>query len=170
MKGMKIDAHRVARLLGIVFCAAALQACAADWGGGVHLAQGDAVRGSKAFVDLRCHACHEIEGFSAPTPIVAATRVMLGGQTARVRTYGDLVTSIANPSHRLARGYSPEEVTVDGVSLMALIHLNDVMTVQQLVDLAAFLQSEYDVVPPPIRLEDFYAPDDAGGRSPAPGL
>jgi hypothetical protein len=39
---------------------------------------------------------------------------------------------------------------------MSLIGLNEVMTVQQLVDLAAFLQTEYEVVPPPIRLEDVY--------------
>ena len=132
----------------MVFSAAALQACATRWGGDIHLPQGDAVQGRKAFVELRCHACHEIEGLDAPTPIVAATRVVLRGETARGETYGDLVTSIANPSHRLARGYPPEAVAVDGVALMSLIRLNDVMTVQQLVDLVAFLQSEYDVAPP----------------------
>jgi len=110
---------------------------------------------------LRCHFCHEVAGFDPPTPIVAATRVILGGQTTHVRSYGELVTSIANPSHRLARGYPPETVAVDGVALMSLIYLNDVMTVQQLVDLVAFLQTEYEVVPPPIRLHEVYPSDDA---------
>jgi hypothetical protein len=35
---------------------------------------------------------------------------------------------------------------------MSLAYLNDVMTVQQLVDLVAFLQPTYEVVqPPPVR-------------------
>ena len=71
------------------------------------------------------------------------------------------MTSIANPSHRLARGYPPETVAVEGVSLMSLIYLNDVMTVQQLVDVVAFLQPRYEVVPPPIRLGDIYPSEDA---------
>jgi hypothetical protein len=162
MKGAKANAQRGVRVLAMVFSAAALQACATEWGGrGVHLPQGDAVKGREAFVDLRCHVCHEIEGFAPPTPIVAATRVMLGGPTARIKTYGDLVTSIANPSHRLARGYPEEAVAVDGVPLMSLIRLNEVMTVQQLIDLAAFLQTVYDVVPPPIGLDEVYPSDDA---------
>jgi len=161
MTTKKTDAHRILRALAIVFSAAALQACATQWGRGVHLPQGDADRGRGAFVDLRCNACHEIEGFDPPTPIAARTRVMLGGQTTRVKTYGDLVTSIANPSHRLASGYSPETVAVDGVPLMTLIYLNDLMTVQQLVDLVAFLQTEYEVAPPPIRIGEVYPSEDA---------
>jgi hypothetical protein len=168
MKGTKTTTHCLLQLLVTAFAAASLQACAAQWRGGAQLPQGDALQGRKAFVDLRCHACHEIEGLEFPTPIVAASRVLLGGQTARIKTYGDLLTSIANPSHRLARGYPPEAVALDGVALMTLIRLNEVMTVQQLVDLAAFLQAEYEVVPPPIRFEDVYESDDAGARSQAP--
>jgi hypothetical protein len=146
---MKASAHWI-RVLTIVISAVALQACATEWDRrGIHLPQGDAAKGREAFVDLRCSACHEIEGFDPPTPIVAATRVLLGGQTSRVKTYADLVTSIANPSHRLTRGYPSEAVAVDGVPLMTLIRLNELMTVQQLVDLAAFLQTAYEVVPPP---------------------
>lgn len=164
-----LNAHRLIALLGVLFSAAGLQACATEWGRrSVHLPQGDAVRGREAFVDLRCHACHEIAGFDPPTPIVAATRIKLGGQTARVKTYEDLLTAIANPSHRLARGYPPEAVAVDGVALMSLIRLNEVMTVQQLVDVAAFLQTAYEVIPPPIRLEDVYPSEDGGALSQAP--
>jgi hypothetical protein len=167
MKGTRTNVRPLLRLLAVVLSAAGLSACASA-NRGVYLPQGDAARGREAFVDLRCHACHEVEGFNPPTPIVAATRVRLGGQTARVKTFGDLVTSIANPSHRITRGYPPDAVAVDGVSLMSLIRLNEVMTVQQLVDLAAFLQAEYDVVPPPIRLEDIYPAEDVGVLSPPP--
>ena len=171
MKGRRTNAHYLLRLFVTVFCAAALQACATEWGRrGVHLPQGDAVRGREAYVALRCHACHQIEGFNPPTPIVTATRVTLGGRTARIKTYGDLVTSIANPSHRLARGYPPETVAIDGVPLMSLIRLNEVMTVQQLVDLAAFLQAEYEVAPSPINLDDVHPSEDARALSEAPAL
>jgi sulfur-oxidizing protein SoxX len=170
MKRGNSNARRVLCLLAMAMSAAALQACATGWGRTVHLPQGDAVQGREAFVDLRCHACHEIQGFGAPTPIAAATRVLLGGQAARVKTYADILTSIANPSHRLARGYPSEDLAVDGVPLMTLIRLNEVMTVQQLVDLAAFLQPEYEVVPPPIRFDDIYPSEDAGVFSQAPRL
>ena len=69
-------------------------------------------------------------------------------QTSRVRTYGELVTSIINPSHRLAPGYDPAYVTTGGESIMTLANINAVMTVQQLIDVVAFLQSRYDVAPP----------------------
>lgn len=147
---MNGPSKQLLRVWFILTSTAVLLACANQWDqGGVHLPQGDAAKGREAFVDLRCHACHEMEGFNPPTPIVAETRVLLGGQTARVKTYGDVITSIANPSHRIAGGYPPEAIAVDGVPLMTLIHLNEVMTVQQLVDLAAFLVTAYEVVPPP---------------------
>ena len=37
---------------------------------------------------------------------------------------------------------------MNGQSLMTLPYLNDVMTVQQLIDLVAFLQGSYQVMPP----------------------
>lgn len=168
---MNGPSRQLLRVLFIVTSIAALLACANQWDrGGVHLPQGDAAKGREAFVDLRCHACHEIEGFDFPTPIMAETRVLLGGQNARVISYGDLVTSIANPSHRIARGYPPEAVAVDGAPLMTLIRLNEVMTVQQLVDLAAFLITTYEVAPPPISRKYVYDSDDAGALSQAPEL
>ena len=156
-------------LLITVFCAVALQACATQ-GSGAYMPPGDAVKGREAYVALRCHACHEIAGFDPPATIVAENRVRLGGQNDSIRTYGDLVTSIANPSHRLARDYPPDAVTVDGVSLMSLIRLNEVMTVQQLIDLAAFLQTEYEVAPPPAELEDVYPSEDDVVRSEVPAI
>jgi hypothetical protein len=154
------------RVLATVVGVAAVQACATE-SRGIQLPSGDAARGRTAFVELRCQACHEIEGFDAPTPIRAATRVLLGGRAGRVESYDDLVTSIAHPSHRLARGYPPEAVAVDGVPLMSLIRLNEVMTVQQLVDLAAFLQTAYDAASAPLEADDLYEPP-ADRQPPAP--
>ena len=111
---------------------------------GFSLPDGDAQRGRETFAQLQCNACHTVAGVEfakfagTSEPIVA-----LGGETPRVRTYGDLVTSIINPSHRFAIGYAAEDVTTDGESKMRLY--NDEMTVTQLIDLVAFLQSNYKI-------------------------
>ncbi len=157
---------RVWRMMAVVLSAVALQACAAQVRSGIYLPQGDAGRGRQAFADLKCQACHEVKGFDS-APLGTATRVRLGGQTVRIKTYGDLVTSIVNPSHRIVRDYQREAVTTDGVSSkMSLAHVNAVMTVQQLVDVVAFLQSEYEVVPPPFMpYWENYPTNDPGGFS-----
>jgi mono/diheme cytochrome c family protein len=114
---------------------------------GFRLPDGDVEAGRAAFVELQCHGCHRINGVDLPQFLgTAPVAVVLGGASRRVRTYGDLVTSIINPTHRLIAGFPAEQVSRDGESLMPV--LNDVMTVQQLIDLVALLQSSYEVVPP----------------------
>lgn len=137
--------------IALLICAVSLQAClpGPESAVGFRLPEGDRARGLQAFEALQCHACHTVEGRELPFEGTGAANVVLGGPVGRVRTYGELVTSIINPSHRLARGRSTGEVAVDGESLMETAALNDVMTVQQLIDLVAFLQAEYEVRPPP---------------------
>jgi sulfur-oxidizing protein SoxX len=127
---------------------AALAACSPDSPLGFRLPDGDAAAGRQAFVDLRCYACHEVAGVRIED-LEAIAQVELGGKTTYVKTYGELVTSIINPSHRIAPPHREGNVLPDGQSLMSYVYLNDVMTVQQLVDLVAFLQPTYQVVPPP---------------------
>ncbi len=138
------------RCLAIAACAVTLQGCFNDpeSARGFRLPPGDAEQGKLAFADLQCGACHIVQGMDEPPESMADPRVTLGGDVTRVKTYGELVTSIINPSHKLARGYLEEEVTADGESLMATAQLNQVMTVQELVDLVAFLQPLYNVRPP----------------------
>lgn len=124
--------------------------CTRDSDSSFRLPEGDAQRGREAFVALRCHDCHDVEGIDAPFVERAPARVALGGEITRVRTYGDLVTSIINPSHRITRRYPAEQVAPDGRSLMEQARLNDVLTVQQLIDIVAFLESTYRVVPPAV--------------------
>lgn len=109
---------------------------------GFRLPDGDIERGKAAFVALRCHDCHKVEGLELPPPEkTPAMAVLLGGEVANVKTYGDLVTSIIHPSHKLAARYKKEDVSRNGKSLM--IDCNEVMTVRQMIDLVAFLQSRY---------------------------
>jgi mono/diheme cytochrome c family protein len=117
---------------------------------GFSLPDGDAQRGQAVFAQLQCNACHTVTGVefpelesSADPESAAEPIVALGGVTPSVKTYGDLVTSIINPSHRFALGYAEEDVKTEGESKMRLY--NDEMTVQQVIDLVAFLQSHYEV-------------------------
>jgi mono/diheme cytochrome c family protein len=116
-------------------------------GAGFRLPDGDANQGREVFLYMQCNQCHTIAGTELPTiPFADPAYVELGGKVATVKTYGGLVTSIINPSHRLAPGYAKEKVSENGKSNMYTYNRH--MTVQELIDLVAFLQSHYDVVPP----------------------
>ena len=114
---------------------------------GFRLPDGDADAGRAAFLEMECHQCHTIEGMEFPEiEGQGAPYVQLGGKVTTVKTYGQLVTAIINPSHKLASGYARTAVARGGESRMAIY--NEHMTVQQLIDLVMFLQSTYEVVPP----------------------
>lgn len=115
-------------------------------GMGFRLPDGDPEEGKMAFIYMQCNQCHYIEGLNLPPVPDAEPYVELGGRVTHVKTYGNLVTSIINPSHKLASGYAEELISQDGESNM--YNYNRHMTVQELTDLVAFLQSHYDVVPP----------------------
>ena len=113
-------------------------------GAGFTLPDGDAQRGQATFVRLQCNVCHSVINVELDPPELPFKKmVALGGETPRVKTYGDLVTSIINPSHRFAPGLSEDETQVDGNSKMRIY--NDEMTVTELMDLVAFLQAHYTV-------------------------
>jgi mono/diheme cytochrome c family protein len=146
------------RLIALLACAAALSACGGPKSGlGFRLPDGDAQRGRDAFLVLRCHACHQVEGLDLPSTASGPASVTLGGKIVKVKTYGELVTSIINPSHRIAPLHAADVVSANA-SLMTLAYLNDVMTVQQLIDLVAFLQASYQVMPPQVSPYDYLYP------------
>lgn len=129
-----------------VLLAFSLTGCTPDpkSGAGFTLPDGDAERGKQTFAQLQCNACHTVRGVEfAPLEAAEEKVIALGGERTSVITYGELVTSIINPSHRFAAGYKQDEVETDGQSKMRVY--NDEMTVTQLMDLVAFLQSHYEV-------------------------
>ena len=86
---------------------------------------------------MGCDTCHSVSGRpELREGVDPEMNVMLGGETTRIATYGELVTSIINPSHKLARGLPQEQVSDNGVSKMT--NYNDALTVTQLIDLVAF--------------------------------
>jgi len=138
-----------ARLIALLLAAAAFNACERDYMSerGFSLPEGDPLAGKQAFLYMQCNECHTIKGLELPRVSLADPPfVELGGDVTRVKTYGDLVTSIINPSHELAKGYPLDVITVDGESKMYVY--NDYMTVQELIDIVMFLQPHYEVVIP----------------------
>ena len=117
---------------------------------GFSLPDGDIDKGREVFVELQCNACHyvgDVEQLaSGDADDEDRISVMLGGRVGSVKTYGELVTSVINPSHRLIRRYPEADVT-DQIGQSLMRNYNDVMTVQQLVDVVAFLQSNYVLEP-----------------------
>jgi len=110
---------------------------------GFRLPEGNAQRGKAAFVAYGCHTCHEVSGADLPKPTAQPpVPVILGGVVPQPMTDGQLVTSIIYPSYRLA-SYPKDQVAVNGKSRMPLFA--DKMTVQDLTDVVAFLQSQYVV-------------------------
>lgn len=139
---------RLPPAVALAIALAALPACAPapTSGKGFTLPEGNVEAGQTVFVDLKCHACHTVKDLELPEiDSEFNPKVDLGGKVVRISTYGELVTSIINPSHKLSRRYSEEAVAENGESKMK--NYNDAMTVKQLTDLVAFLQSRYELAP-----------------------
>lgn len=128
-----------------------LQACNPQ-SHGFNLPPGNVENGKSTFTRLGCNNCHRIDGViewsgeNETTPI----NVTLGGTATRIKTYGDLVTSIIHPSHKISQSWKGGMTTEDGKSRMR--NYNDIILVADLIDLVEFLQSEYEIIVP-----DYYA-------------
>lgn len=116
---------------------------------------GDAQRGKAAFVALECYACHRVSGVELPAPTVEPARIVtLGGEVNRLRTYGDLITSIIHPTQNISdllRTPLPE-----GTTKSPMKEVNDEMTVAQLIDLVTFLKPYYRKLEPLYELNPMY--------------
>ena len=126
---------------------------------GFSLPPGDPENGRLLFLEYQCIQCHTLAGTEFAGDEWRLTEdggiaVQLGGPTTRVQTYGDLVTSIINPSHRIAKGYPLEQITDDGESKMS--YYNQVMTVEDLVDIVTFLKMQYEFKSYPETIYPYY--------------
>jgi len=121
---------------------------------GFALPTGDMAQGKATFVALGCNGCHSVADIEHTAidaeierlgkPATAKVNVPLGGKTTRYRTQGELVASIINPDHKISLSYDRAAATTDS----PMIAVNEAMTIQQLIDLVAFLQDEYDIRTP----------------------
>lgn len=120
-------------------------------GTGLYLPEGDIRKGKQAFIDLKCYTCHSVAGVDLPSvPFETTISFRLGGEVSRVKTYGELVTSIINPEHVVSKKYlaSMGELAKEGIIESPMISFNNQMTVSQLIDLVMFLDSRYRLVIP----------------------
>jgi sulfur-oxidizing protein SoxX len=113
---------------------------------GFSLPDGDAEAGKIVYTRMGCNGCHSSPTIDQlPGAEDGGISVKLGGKVSVVKTYGQLVTSVINPSHRIAQSYAPENTDAMGRSKMR--NYNDVMTVGELIDLVSFLESQYELKP-----------------------
>jgi L-cysteine S-thiosulfotransferase len=113
---------------------------------GFHLPDGNPQKGRAVFAELRCHQCHQVATVGFPAPVAEPpVPVVLGGKVVRLPTDGELVTAVIDPSHHIALHSRGDVVQVGTRSRMG--ELREAMTVDQLVDLVAFLHSLYELEP-----------------------
>jgi mono/diheme cytochrome c family protein len=139
---------------GLTILAATLPVLVAGCAGsslfGFPVDEGDIAAGRQAFIDHRCHQCHSITDERLP-PLAGAGRPMLelGGPTTMVRSYADLTTSIINPNHAVSERYRDQQLLLNQEipleSPMPMPNI-DTMSVRQLLDIVAFLDSRYQVM------------------------
>lgn len=99
-------------------------------------------------MSLQCHTCHSVVGVDLPAPPSKGTvHFFIGGEVTKLRSYGDLVTSIINPSHGLSPGFDKKRLE-EGTNLSPMPEFNQVMTVAQMLDLVAFLHPRYKKLDP----------------------
>ena len=135
-------------MLFLWFCVAVFLSSCNEQAQGFALPEGDVERGKTTYKSLSCNECHSIAGIEWEGG-ADTLKIELGGISTKQKSYGELVTSVINPTHKIARRYkgkNANETTNSGISKMRMY--NEIMTVQELIDLVAFLQSQYKVKVP----------------------
>jgi cbb3-type cytochrome oxidase cytochrome c subunit len=99
--------------------------------------KGDPAKGRDVFVKLECYSCHEVRGESFPA---ASEGDKVGPELSAMGPLHDpeyFAEAIINPNAVVGSG--TEYAASDGSSKMP--SYNDVVTVQEVIDLVAFLSS-----------------------------
>ena len=99
--------------------------------------EGDPTKGRAAFAKFECYACHEVRTDTFPVP---NDRDKVGPELSAMGPLHEaeyFVESIVNPSAVIEKG--KHYAAPDGSSKMP--SFNDSMTVQELIDLVAYLRS-----------------------------
>lgn len=140
-------------LVFILLCGGVLISSCNRQARGFALPEGNIEEGKATYKKLACNECHSITGIEWRGGS-DSLKLHLGGEVSAQKSYGELVTSVINPSHKIARGYEQKTVTEGGLSKMK--NYNEAMTVQELIDLVTFLQSEYKISIPSTDYYPYY--------------
>jgi hypothetical protein len=112
---------------------------------GFYLPPGDAALGQQVFTEYKCFSCHEIPDVALPQREVEPPFVVtLGGKIQAVNNYGELLTAVLMPDHKLSRDYLKQlKAAEKEVGLSPMPYFGDEMTVTELVNLVEFLNGQY---------------------------
>lgn len=119
---------------------------------GFVLPDGDIDLGRQLFVDYDCQRCHIMDD-----PALAAYEgerdfeIRLGGEVIRVQNYGDLLTSVVIPDHRLSQKRKVVDATGKPLESTPMPDFTQKITVAELIDLVAYLHSRYSETVPEYR-------------------
>src|SRR5574341_382676 len=98
---------------------------------------GDSAKGREAFVKLECYSCHEVKGEKFPAPTEAGKVGPELSAMAPLHEPEYFAAALINPSAVIEQGKGFQ--APDGSSKMP--SFNESMTVQELIDLVAFLRA-----------------------------
>ncbi|AKA34263.1 c-type cytochrome [Flagellimonas lutaonensis] len=140
-------------LVFIFLCVGVLLSSCNEQARGFALPEGNVEAGKATYRRLACNECHSISGIEWIGGS-DSLNIPLGGDVPAKKSYGNLVTSVINPTHKIARSYEQKGTNETGLSKMK--NYNEVMTVQELVDLVTFLQTEYKISIPPTHYHPYY--------------
>lgn len=118
---------------------------------GFALPPGGLEEGKLAFSISGCDKCHSV-GNIEWKGTNEDVHIRLGGEVSSLKTYGELVTSIIHPNHEVDKKH--KDIALNNLGLSKMENFNQSLTVQELVDIVAYLQSEYNLKPP----SDYYYP------------
>jgi sulfur-oxidizing protein SoxX len=123
--------------------------CAYSPGLAFPIEQGNIAAGRQAFIDHQCNRCHSVAGVDLPQIAGAPPPLLeLGGETSMAKSYEELLTSIINPNHSISDKYREQQLLGADVPVDSPMPMPEVdnMTVRQLIDIVAFLDSRYVLV------------------------
>ena len=136
----------------ILICGGLLISSCNEQARGFALPEGEIEKGKVTYKRLACNECHSISNIEWKGG-KDNLKIQLGGDVSTQKSYGYLVTSVINPSHKVAPRYREKTSTEGDLSKMK--NYNDIMTVQELIDIVTFLQSEYHVITPPTKYSPY---------------
>lgn len=106
---------------------------------GFYLPVGDADEGRKAFTKFKCVTCHAVYfDRSLPQPVAEKPGPVLGAPE-RMHMPGEFADAIVSPSRHIMPGF--EQKDSDG-KLSRMGEFSQMMTVQELVDIVAYLMDQ----------------------------
>jgi hypothetical protein len=117
---------------------------------GFVLPEGDIAQGEQVFVDFNCHGCHTIPDMEFPdTDFTPPFILEIGGEVYRVKTYGELLTSVVNPDHIISPKYIAMLESANREAVISpMPYFGEEMTVAELIDVVEFLHAQYSRLQP----------------------